>query len=71
MIRARHAMDAHARGFLVNDELLPILKKFSQCTRSHHPIGFQSVAPTNSLQSPAPPQTPRTVRDNQRVACGL
>ena len=65
MIRARHAIDAHARNFVPNNDLLPILKTFTQCIRSLTLLDLldvfslwivveQPAAPTNSQQSPAP-----------------
>jgi hypothetical protein len=73
VISARNSIDAHAQGFVVNDEwLLSIFRALVQCTRSLEVFDVLSlyssrtVAPTNG--SLVPPQPPNRARHTHH--CG-
>ena len=76
VISARNSIDAHAQGFVVNDEwLLPIFRASAQCTRSLEIFevlslySSRTVAPTNG--NLVPPTLYSTPEPRQtRSPCG-
>lgn len=81
VISARNSIDAHARGFVVNDEwLLPIFRVLVQYTRSLEVFDIfnlyssRTVAPTNGslvpstlYSTPEPRQTRSPLRESSHV----